>query len=312
MAISTGAAILGSAGLGIVGNILGGNATKKATDKAADTSLQTAQMNNALALNIYNQNRSALAPFMQRGNAAGDQLNAMLGLGGGFSNGAATAQIAPANDYQAPNPNGYPTQVPAGWQPSYAGEQHFTQEPAYRSSLGQAMVYDEGQMPGATYLPGAPSGNPAAPGMPQPTNALAPAQNAANPFGQYIANSDFAFKFGEGSNAINHGLASAGSINSGAAQKAMERYRQNLQAGYRNEYMGYLGQQQGVGLSGASALAGVGQNYAGMVGANNQNAGDNAANAALMRGAANSNMFNGIAGNLGNALGSSYMLWGKK
>jgi hypothetical protein len=304
MAISMGAALLGSAALGIGGSILGANATKKAAQGAADTSLQTAAMNNALYRDIHSQNTGMMQPFVDRGNAAGTQLNAMLGLPGG----PATPQTAQPSALGPMAPQG--PSAPANWQPGYPGELHYTQEPQYRASLAPGMVYDDGNMPGAYGM--VPSGNPAAPGMPmQATVGPAQAGNAADPFAQYIANSDYGFKFGEGANALNHGLASAGSINSGAAMKAMERFRQNTQAGYRNEYMGYLGQQQGVGLSGASALAGVGQNYAQMAGQNNQNAGDNAANALLMRGAAGSQMWNGIAGGLGNALGSSYMLWGK-
>lgn len=296
----------------IGGAVLGANSTKKATQAAADTSLQTAQMNNALYRDIYNQNRAALAPFMQRGNAAGDQLNALLGLGGGMSNSAGYAQIAPANDYQQPNPNGYPTQAPAGWRPSYAGEQHFTQEPQYQASLGH-MPYEDGNMPNA--YGGAAAGYGMQPvNSPQATGATVPATAGTtqnNAFDTFRNSTGYQFRLGEGMNALNHGLASAGSINSGAAAKAAMRYGQNFASNEFGQYAGLLGQQQGVGLSGASALAGVGQNYAGMVGQSNQNAGDNAANALLMRGAANANMYQGIAGGLGNALGSSYMLWGR-
>lgn len=291
MAISMGAALLGSAVLGIGGSILGANSTNRATQAASDASTRTAEMNNALYREVYGQNREMMQPFVSRGNAAGNQLNAMLGLGGAPSQiigpqplgPDAPGQWAGAGTPMAPQGGGLGE---AHYYPANANQRHLAPDKAI---MGDAVFT----------APGAP-----ATGTPQ-------AANAADPFRQYIANSDYGFQFGEGANALNHGLASAGSINSGAAMKAMERFRQNTQAGYRNEYMGYLGQQQGVGLSGASALAGVGQNYAQMTGQNNQNAGDNAANALLMRGAANSNMWNGIAGSLGNALGSSYAIWGK-
>lgn len=352
MAISTGAALIGSAALGLGGSILSGNSAKKATKQAADTSMQTAAMNNALAASVRASTEGFVRPYWARGNAAGDQINAMLGL----SNNAATLPASALGAYQGatmpPAQNalsGYPTAPPASWQPSYAGELHYTQEPAYRASLQNPapLDYDEGNIPGAygapaaSYLPQV-SPHPYGPitqetwfdssGNPIPTNhhlplpsqvmsgevpnpyAPAPppssAPNPNDPFRRYIEGSDYAFQFGQGSNAVNSGYAANGALQSGAAQKALEKYRQNLQAGYRGEYMNLLGQQQAVGLSGASALAGVGQNYAGLVTSNNSQAGSDAANAALMRGSANANMFNNIGSGLGNLLGSSYMMWG--
>lgn len=105
-----------------------------------------------------------------------------------------------------------------------------------------------------------------------------------NAFRDYIGNSDYGFQFGQGANRINSGFAGAGTLQSGAAMKALEDYRQNLQSGYRNEFNSLLGNQQGVGLSGASALAGVGQNFVNTISANNNAAGTAAANAALAKG----------------------------
>ena len=105
-----------------------------------------------------------------------------------------------------------------------------------------------------------------------------------NAFSNFIQNSDYGFQFGEGANKINSGYAGAGTLQSGAAMKGLETFRQNLQSGYRGEFNNLLANQQAVGLGAGSALAGVGQNYVNTVSANNQNAGDAAANAALIRG----------------------------
>jgi hypothetical protein len=193
MAIGTAAAI--GIGLAGAGSILGSKSQSKAAKTAANTELQVAQQNNALAANIYGQNKDTLNPYVQRGNAAGNALNSMLGIG---------------------DPN-----------------------------IGR------------------------------------------NAFKGFIENSDYGFQFGEGANKVNSGYAGAGTLQSGAAMKGLEDYRQNLQAGYRGEFNQLLGNQQGVGLAGGSALAGVGQNYVNTVSANNQNAGDAAANAALIKGANN-------------------------
>ena len=123
--------------------------------------------------------------------------------------------------------------------------------------------------------------------------------NSQNAFRSFIQNSDYGFQFGQGSNALNSGYAGAGTLQSGAAMKAMEKYRQDLQSGYRNEYMGALGNQQGVGLSGASALAGVSQNFANTMTNNNNAAGNALANAALVKGNNGiGNVLSGIGGNL--------------
>ena len=122
-----------------------------------------------------------------------------------------------------------------------------------------------------------------------------------NAFANFIGNSDYGFQFGEGANALNSGYAGAGTLQSGAAMKGLEGYRQNLQSGYRGEFNNMIGNQQALGLSGASALAGVGQNYSNTVSANNNNASSAAANAALVKG-----QNNPFAAGLG-ALGGSIL-----
>jgi hypothetical protein len=108
-----------------------------------------------------------------------------------------------------------------------------------------------------------------------------------NAFANFIGNSDYGFQFDQGANKVNSGYAGNSTLQSGAAMKALEGFRQNLQSGYRGEFNNLLANQQAVGLGAGSALAGVGQNYVNTVSANNTNAGDAAANAALIRGANN-------------------------
>lgn len=103
-------------------------------------------------------------------------------------------------------------------------------------------------------------------------------------FKNFLSNSDYAFQAQQGGNAVNSGYAGAGVLQSGAAMKGMEDYRQNLQSGYRGEFNSLLANQQALGLGAGSALAGVGGNYVNQVTANNNNAGAAAANAALIKG----------------------------
>lgn len=119
-------------------------------------------------------------------------------------------------------------------------------------------------------------------------------------FRNFIGNSDYGFQFGEGANDINSGYAGAGTVQSGAAMKGLERFRQDLQSGYRGEFNSLLANQQAVGLGAGSALAGVGQNYVNTVTSNNNNAADARSNAALIRG--QNNPFANTLGLLGGGL----------
>lgn len=272
MAIGTLAAI--GLGLGAIGGIASASAQKSAANKASQVAQSTADGNNALARDIYGQNQQALAPFMQRGNTAGSYLNAMLGLP---SSGAAT--------YNMGGEQGQPTQQP-------------NQAMQYSEDYGYSPAQRGGRDGG--YInqrlgPGAQGGY----GTRDPVAGGVSMDEAQGAFGNYIKNSDYGFQFATGSNQVNSGYAGNGTVKSGAAMKGLEDYRQNLQAGYRGEYMNALGNQQGVGLSGANALAGVSTNFGNTIAANNNAAGNAAANAALVKGNNGiGNVISGIGGNL--------------
>lgn len=75
-------------------SIIGGNASKKAAKKAADAQAQVAAENNALQREIYAKNTTNLNPFMQRGNVAGDAINALLGFPSGVGGSGGTGPSA--------------------------------------------------------------------------------------------------------------------------------------------------------------------------------------------------------------------------
>lgn len=133
-------------------------------------------------------------------------------------------------------------------------------------------------------------------------------QSATDAYNLFKQSTGYQTRLGEGMRAINSGYAANGTLQSGAALKSALRYGQDYASNEFGNYLGYLGNQQGVGLSGASALAGVGQNYANSMTAIGQN------NAALQSQAAIANARNsqgalaGLAGIAGNTVGalSSY------
>jgi hypothetical protein len=291
MALTTALALGIGAAASLGGAALSSSAQKSAANKAAQVSTDTTATNNALARDIYGQNQQALAPFMQRGNVAGDYINAMLGI--------PSTQIGTMGGQQ-----GYPTQQPNqampysedyGYSPNQYGGQYGMGGNDYRGQITNGGFLPQRFLP-QRFLPQrfgpTAQGNMTASGgiSIQPQGVTT--QNAQDAFGKYIKNSDYGFQFGQGSNALNSGYAGAGTLQSGAAMKAMEKFRQDLQSGYRTEYMGALGNQQGVGLSGASALAGVSQNFANTMTNNNNSAGNALANAALAKG--NSGLGNGL------------------
>lgn len=190
MAIGTLAAIgIGAAG---IGGAMSASSNKKAAKNAAAAQLQATEMNNALARDIYGQNKSTLSPYINSGIAPNALLSGAIGAG----------------DRTAYN----------------------------------------------------------------------------NAFRDYIGSSDYAFRDATGTNALAGGYAGSGTFQSGAALKGLQDYRTNLQAGYRSEFNNLLGNQQALGLSGASALAGVGQNYVNTISANNNAGAAATANAALIKG----------------------------
>ncbi len=71
-----------AAGVGAVGSIGGALISSNAAGNAADIAAQTAAENNALQLQIYNEDKGLAQPYIDRGNAAGTELNGFLGLGG--------------------------------------------------------------------------------------------------------------------------------------------------------------------------------------------------------------------------------------
>lgn len=73
---------LAAAGVGAAASLIGGITAGKGAKKAAKIAAQSAAQDRAQALQIYNTNMGLAQPTVDRGNAAGSQINALLGLGG--------------------------------------------------------------------------------------------------------------------------------------------------------------------------------------------------------------------------------------
>jgi hypothetical protein len=216
-----------------IGSFLSSKSQNKANARAADTSERNNQANVALARDIYGQNKAILSPFVQRGDTAGNALNALLGLGGS----------------------------PAPMQPSAPAT--FGQPAGAAYGIGDSAMLGNGIAPTMT------GSNPMTGQMPQQTAQQA--QNAA--FDNFRNSTGYQFRLGEGLDAVSSAYAGIGGLQSGAAMRGINEYGQNFASNEFGNYAGLLSNQQAVGAGAGSALAGVGQNFAGtVIGANNFNA----------------------------------------
>ena len=275
------------AAIGAVGAIGGALITSSGNKKAANIAAGAATQNNALQGQIYQSNTANLSPFMQRGNAAGNQINALLGLGG--SPGTA-ATYGPASSGYGPS-GGFDNNGDfgggGGMDPRFGGGIGGLLNHAYNTQYGGQHFNDPGQMGQA--------GTPAV-----------SAQDAANnAFTQFHNSDGYQFRLGQGLNAVNTNHALRGSFESGAAAKELNNYAQGQASNEFGNYVGMLQNQQGVGLSGANALAGVGTNYGRDVSSNNNNAAQVAGNAAMSSGNAFGNAFSNIAGGVAGVVGQT-------
>jgi hypothetical protein len=265
MGLVTGLA-LGAAALGAGASAISGN---KASKRAARTSQDTTASNNALARDIYGQNRQTLSPFVNRGNVAGNQINALLGLGGSQEMGG-PAQVSPnaMTQFGGYSPAGY---ADAGM--PYGIGDGFVSTGTMDGGMINATGNTMGQMP---------------------TQTSQQAQNAA--FDNFRNSTGYQFRLGEGLDAVGSTYAGIGGLQSGAALRGITDYGQNFASNEFANYANLLGNQQAVGAGGASALAGVGQNFAGtVIGSNNLNA-QNQMNAQLGRQNPLANMLGTVGG----------------
>jgi hypothetical protein len=262
-----------------VGNLLATGSQNRNARRAAETSQANTEQNVALAREIYGSNRTMLSPFMSRGNVAGDQINALLGLGGSQQMGGPQ-----------------PATVPAPTAPPIMGGQ--APATGFGSNVYNALygLGDSGMLGGGA------SGlvaQPTAPVATAPaTPALTPQQAANNAFDIFRNSTGYQFRLGEGLDATTSAYAGIGGLQSGAALRGITEYGQNFASNEFGNYLGALSNQQAVGAGSASALAGVGQNFAGtVIGANNMNAA-NQMNAQLAR----QNPFANALGSIGGAM----------
>ena len=290
MGLVTGLA-LGAAAIGAGASAISSNSASK---RAAETSQTNTDANVGLAREIYGQNRDALNPFMQRGNAAGNAMNALLGLGGSQTQGG-PANVGALPGYGAPNALSQFGGSYAGAGPVQIDGPAAMQDA--RGFVGAGLPYGIGDnfIRTATVNNGMASNtqvgaqqNPTMPAQGQTAQ-----QAAEGAFDTFRNSTGYQFRLGEGMDGVTSAYAGIGGLQSGAAMRGINEYGQNFASNEFGNYMNALGGQQAVGA--ASSLAGVGQNFAGtVIGQNNFNA-QNQMNAQLGQ----QNVFGNMLGTIG-------------
>lgn len=244
-------------GLALGAAAIGGGLSAISSNKNSKRAVQASNENNAanvaLARDIYGQNKQILSPFVNRGNTAGNQINALLGLGGApmEQNGMGQATMQPGAMGQ-----------PAGFAYGLGdtpGRMYQPNASGFGSSvLNNALATQQGGIMPAN-IPGA------SPTAGTTGQGQTPQQAANSAFDIFRNSTGYQFRLGEGLDAVSSAYAGIGGLQSGAAMRGINEYGQNFASNEFGNYMNALGGQQAVGAGAASSLAGVGQNFAGTV-----------------------------------------------
>lgn len=286
-------AVIGGAVASVGGAAISSSATGKAADKASAAAERSAELSAQVQRETYANNQKNLTPFMNTGNAAMGQINALLGLGDGTDwEGYVMADPAAYRDYNQ-NWSGGPNALGDMSLAEY-GKFHYRNDLAYHRG---DKVGNDGQQAAdanANY-------------MGRDLSQFSAQKGAERAFDMFRKSTGYDFRVGEGMNALNSSFAGRGVLQSGAVVKGAVDYGQGMASQEFGSYLGALGNQQALGMSGASALAGVGQSYANSLGNIYQQSGANQANAALARGQSGAQFGNALAG-----LGSQAIGYGLK
>lgn len=279
--------------------IAAGKSQIEAAQIAADAARATAEGNNKLLREIYDQNKMVLQPSMQTGTAAQDAINAFLGLPvyKTVNDPIYADRMVEAPDYEAyvnNNPDIKATYDQYGQ--DFGSVADFGEWYANHPELGGVNQRD-------VPMRQVSSGDQQITGYNtrQELDAEAP-QRQREAFDRFRDATGYQFQLDQGVKALDQSAAARGLLNSGKAVKSVQKYGSDLASQSAGQYLNYLANQQGVGSSAINALAGMGNVLGQGITANNTNA-TNAANSALLGATTSANNAlldaTGTAGRLG-------------
>lgn len=241
-----------------VGAIVGGIATvggaaisSNAAKKQGQAVQNAASESNATNLQIYNQQRQDLMPWMTTGTAALSRIEGLLGLAqpGGQQPGAAAPTTQGGGVVANQGVGG------GGW-----GDPNGDRSLKYAGQDGRS-------------LGGVATGQSALVGTGQVGSGQQTSANAlAQPAGQYDSfynSPGYQFRLTEGQRQLNTGLASRGQLFSGDAGREAIQYGQNFASNEFNTHLNQLFNAAGMGQTSTGQSNAAGANYAQGVNQNN-------------------------------------------
>ena len=267
------AAIAGVASIG--GSLLSASAAKSAANKAARA--QTAANDAAIGeqRRQYDLTRSDLSPWMSSGNAAQQQINALLGIGG-------SAGGVNWSQYLAQNPD-----VAAAYNSGSVDKSRFTTPEDYAQWHYQTYGQNEGRDV---------SGITSAPVSATDAQSAAIANLKNSPLYQSL--------FSNGENTILANAAATGGLRGGNTQSSLANFgRDTLSAVIQNQLQNLTG-VSGAGENAAAQTGTFGANSANNISGLLSSSGTTQANAALAGGQATTGAINSIVGTIGGLAGN--------
>lgn len=301
--LSAASAALVGGGLAAGGAVISGAMGASAAKSAAGAQADAARQANETQMAQYNQTREDQSPWRNRGNAAGDRLNYLLGLGVGGGSGGATSAAdlvdTSGGDWK-PNASLYASNAAykQAWDKAIADHQaRFGVNP--NTMLGSDVSAFQNALAGTVDF--------------NALNAEQAQKNAGDPaYGSLMRNfsaEDFTadpgydFRLSEGMRGINNSAAARGGVLSGAALKAASKYNQNFASNeYSNVYNRFQTNQTNQ-FNRLASIAGVGQTATNQVAAAGQNMANNVSQNQLSAGNARASGYVGQANALTGAIG---------
>lgn len=268
-------------GASLVGGLLGGKGQKKAAKESQTLINNDNAANRTFLEGLYNRNYGLIYPTVQSGQVAGNAIMELLGY-----------------PQQQAQPSAF-----AGYNPSFGGNSPGSAFSIPRGGVSEAFPYgwEYGDGSGVGVFGGGPQPNGSISLTGDPGAVTTTAPSARSAFDTYRGSTGYDFRVNEGVRAVQSAFGR--NLDSGAFKKAAVRYGQGIASDEFGRYIGYLTGQQQLGLSGASALAGVTQNFGNTVVAGNQGAATAAANARLYAGNANAQMWQNLGSSFGGVAG---------
>lgn len=254
--------------VGIGSALLGAGASIWGSNKASNAMQDASGQSNAIAQQIYGQQRADQMPYMRSGYQALNALNRLYGLD----------QVDTTVTTAGTGPGGLrPTQTMLGKKMVYVDEQ------------GNGYVFaSKGENAGERY----PAGYYAQYDT-RKTNPQQPAQGGtpaapADRYGGFYASPGYQFRLDEGTRALDRSAAARGMLLSGAQNKALTRYGQGVASEEFGNYANALRSIAGIGQVANQGVSGAASNY-----------GANAANAMMNSGMARASGYLGAANTIG-------------